>query len=117
MEKERGKEEKAEGHMGGEEEGGFPTKLKTQLHPPRLSMHQYVFVSPLSHVQRTHRNTWPVSHCEPPPLTHPATQNKTKQVLSPEQPNVNPPASALHSPYPALHKKGSQDGRTDGEGS
>lgn len=89
-------------------------KTKQLLHQPRLSIHLCVFVSLLSHVQHTHTKTHGQSV---PPSLHLTTQHKTKQVLSPEQPNVNPHSSSLRSPSPGSPQKGSQDSKADWAGS
>lgn len=66
-------------------EGAPPQKLKTSYTIPRLTMDLYVFVS--LHTKK-HMASQSLLAEAPPPLV---TQHKTKQVLSPEQPNVNPP--------------------------
>lgn len=78
----------------------------------------------LSHVQDTQKHKasqWLGAEAPPPSSLHPTSSHstKTKQVLSPEQPNVNPPSSALHSPALAHYgkKKSSLDSRADREGS
>lgn len=78
-----------------------PQGSKNLLHQPRVLNASVRFcVSSVSRAARTQRHM--ASQPTPPPTLPPhlATQRKTKQVLSPEQPNVNP---LLRNP--ALHRK------------
>ena len=53
-------------------------------------MHLYMFVSLLSHVHCTQKNTRSVSEAAALGPHYLTTQHKTKKVLCPKQPNVNP---------------------------
>lgn len=95
------KNEGMEGERRGEgsrREGGLSARLKNQ--PRVLNASVRFCVSSVSRAARTQRHM--ASQPTPPPTLPPhlATQRKTKQVLSPEQPNVNP---LLRNP--ALHRK------------